>query len=136
MVNNSLMPRPHPCREERGLVTIHRTRLQNGVTEHHCICDHALTYAYYRCHVGQHSGAYYSKCAVIGDFTCQMATPHWVWRDVVTRPFSKLSGRVGSGHETRSMQTAVERGWEGSCKAKNKYAPIFLGNPLLASITR
>ena len=55
---------------------------------------------------------------------------------IVTRPFTKLSRRVGSGHETRSMQTAVERGWEGSCKAKNKYAPIFLGNPLLASITR
>ena len=25
------------------------------------------------------------------------------------------------------MQTAVERGWEGSCKAKNKYATFFLG---------
>ena len=56
---------------------------------------------YYQCHVGPHCGAYYSTCAVIGHFTCQMAMS--LGRAgccIVTRPF--LSRRVGSGHETMS----------------------------------
>ena len=73
----SLMPRPNPRGEEKGsgYNTTSRPTLE-GRNQHTIVSDHVLTYAIYgilSMPCGLHCGAYYSNCAVIGHFTCQMA---------------------------------------------------------------
>ena len=69
--SNSLVPRPHPRGEEKGsgYNTTPRPTLE-GRNQHAIVSAHVLTYAMPH---DPHCGAYYSNCAVIGHFTCQMA---------------------------------------------------------------
>ena len=123
---STLVTCPDPTLVEKDLVTIrHRTRSQRGVTNYHFRCDHALTY--YQCHVGPHSGAYYSNCAVSGHFTCQMATSHWVWRDViVTRPFSSLGG-WGLGTRLGQCKQLQKVGGRGLARPRTNMQHFFWG---------
>ena len=54
----------------------------------------------YMVHVGPHCRAYYSNCAVIGHFTCQMAYVTGSSGMSYCNQTLFLSRRVGSGHET------------------------------------
>ena len=130
MVNNSLMPRPHPCREEKGSgynTTSHPTpEVCNRIPFFMWPCT-------YICILSVPRGT--TQCMELITLTVLwLVISHARWlhhtgsgRMSYCNQTLFLSGRVGSGHKTRSMQTAVERGWEGSCKAKNKYATFFLG---------
>ena len=72
---HSLMPRLHPRGEKKGSgYTTSRPTLEGR--NQHIVSDHVLTYAIYGILTmphGPHCGTYYSNCAVIGHFTCQMA---------------------------------------------------------------
>ena len=79
--------------------------------------------------MGPHCGAYYSNCAVIGHFTCQMATSlGWAGCRIVTRPY--LSGKVRSGHKTiLAMNNSVPNvglPLSGRCSLLILYASIVL----------
>ena len=66
------------------------------------------------CHVDSHCGAYFSNCAVIGHFTCQMAISLGrAGCHIITRLF--FSGRVGSGHKTTCVLVDCGALW-GSCE--------------------
>ena len=55
-------------------------------------------------------GAYYSNCAVIGHFTCQMVYVTGLGGMSYCNQTLFLSGRVGSGDETRA-RGSVHMGW-------------------------
>ena len=97
----SLVPRPHPRREEKGsgYNTTSRPTLE-GRNQNTIVSDHVLTYAIYGISsmtCGWHCGAYYSNCAVIGHFTCQTA----YISGSGGMSYCNQTGRVGSGHETK-----------------------------------
>ena len=101
------LPRPHPCREEKGSGYNTTSRLTlEGRNQHTIVTDHVLTYAIYgvlSIPRRPHCGAYYFNCAVIGHFTCQTAYVTGSGGMSYCNQPLLLSGRVGSGHETNAM---------------------------------